>query len=171
MMRTHPPALLTAHPHACSLAMQDRLLPVAQVGDLFVLHDTGAHSHSMGFQYNGKLRAPEVLIRTGGRLSLIRERENLHCLFDNTLIPADLRRQPGVPFAYDGSRRTSEQAASTVAARAYAPSGSTAGGADAATISAIGSRPCSMLTIGVAGAVFAMLAYAFARNGKVSTLS
>lgn len=50
---------------------KDRLLPKAQVGDLFVIHDTGAHAHSMGFQYNGKLRAPEVLIRPDGSDSLM----------------------------------------------------------------------------------------------------
>ena len=41
---------------------KDRLMPKSKVGDLFIIHDTGAHSHSMGFQYNGKLRAPEFII-------------------------------------------------------------------------------------------------------------
>lgn len=50
---------------------KDRPLPRAEVGDLFVIHDTGAHSHSMGFQYNGKLRAPEVLIRPDGSDTLM----------------------------------------------------------------------------------------------------
>lgn len=50
---------------------KDRPLPKAKVGDLFVIHDTGAHSHSMGFQYNGKLRAPEVLLRGDGRDTLM----------------------------------------------------------------------------------------------------
>jgi diaminopimelate decarboxylase len=41
---------------------KQRELPVGiALGDLFVIHDTGAHAHSMGFQYNGKLRAPEVI--------------------------------------------------------------------------------------------------------------
>lgn len=142
--------------------VQSRNLPAdAAVGDLFVIHDTGAHSHSMGFQYNGKLRAPELLIRSSGgatapvlvggaaasvddrtlairskaltaavleaapgaaasgtgvsplhytlyppptgpaalpgsdataatTVSLIRDRETLHCLFDNTHMPADI---------------------------------------------------------------------------------
>ena len=52
-------------------------LPEGQVGDLFVIHDTGAHSHSMGFQYNGKLRAPELLIKENGSIQLIRRRETL----------------------------------------------------------------------------------------------
>ena len=50
---------------------KDRPLPRAQVGDLFVIYDTGAHSHSMGFQYNGKLRAPEVLLRADGTETLM----------------------------------------------------------------------------------------------------
>lgn len=71
---------------------KDRELPAgAAVGDLFVIHDTGAHSHSMGFQYNGKLRAPELLLREDGSVELIREREAIACLFDNTVLPADLR--------------------------------------------------------------------------------
>ncbi|ETI46291.1 diaminopimelate decarboxylase [Phytophthora nicotianae CJ01A1] len=69
---------------------KDRSLPKAQVGDLFVIHDTGAHSHSMGFQYNGKLRAPEVLLRADGSDSLIRERETYEALYGNCVIPADL---------------------------------------------------------------------------------
>ena len=55
----------------------DRELPEAQVGDLFVIHDTGAHSHSMGFQYNGKLRAPEILLKEDGSYKLIRRRETI----------------------------------------------------------------------------------------------
>jgi diaminopimelate decarboxylase len=53
----------------------DRELPEAKKGDLFIIHDTGAHSHSMGFQYNGKLRAPELLIKENGSIQLIRRRE------------------------------------------------------------------------------------------------
>lgn len=70
---------------------KQRLLPKAQVGDLFVIADTGAHSHSMGFQYNGKLRAPEVLLRNNGADDvLIRDRETIEGLYANTHIPADL---------------------------------------------------------------------------------
>lgn len=53
---------------------KDRLLPIAQAGDYFIIWDTGAHSHSMGFQYNGKLRAPEILINQN-EYKLIRRRE------------------------------------------------------------------------------------------------
>ena len=55
----------------------DRDLPEASVGDLFVIHDTGAHSHSMGFQYNGKLRAPEILLINKNEYKLIRRRETI----------------------------------------------------------------------------------------------
>jgi len=44
------------------LVAKNRMLPVTNPGDYFVIWDTGAHAHSMGFQYNGKLRAPEVII-------------------------------------------------------------------------------------------------------------
>jgi diaminopimelate decarboxylase len=55
---------------------KDRLLPKnICTDDIFIIHDTGAHSHSMGFQYNGKLRAPEVLLLSNGNVKLIRRRE------------------------------------------------------------------------------------------------
>ena len=54
----------------------DRELPEANIGDLFIIHDTGAHSHSMGFQYNGKLRAPEILLENN-TYKLIRRRETI----------------------------------------------------------------------------------------------
>jgi len=54
---------------------KDRLIPNCDEGDIFIIHDTGAHSHSMGFQYNGKLRAPEILIDIEKKDKLIRRRE------------------------------------------------------------------------------------------------
>ena len=54
---------------------KERLLPIAEEGDLFVIYDTGAHSHSMGFQYNGKLRCSELLIKNDGEIELIRRAE------------------------------------------------------------------------------------------------
>ena len=62
---------------------KNRLLPVSSVGDLFVIHDTGAHSHSMGFQYNGKLRAPEILLTKEGETKMIRERDTIESLYGN----------------------------------------------------------------------------------------
>jgi len=47
---------------------------LSNVNDIFIIYDTGAHSHSMGFQYNGKLRAPEILI-LNNEYKLIRRKE------------------------------------------------------------------------------------------------
>ena len=78
----------------------------------------------MGFQYNGKLRAPEVLLRSGARAELIRERESVHCLFDNTRVPDDLlpvRNDVAVPFAYKGRAPAPSEAMNTFTARAEVP--------------------------------------------------
>ena len=64
-------------------------LPEGEIGDLFVIHDTGAHSHSMGFQYNGKLRAPELLIKENGSIQLIRRRETFED-YNATIVLEDL---------------------------------------------------------------------------------
>ena len=56
---------------------KDRDLPKGEIGDLFVIYDTGAHSHSMGFQYNAKLRCPEILIE-GNNFKCIRRRETIN---------------------------------------------------------------------------------------------
>lgn len=53
----------------------DRKLPQVEVGDLLVIHDTGAHGHSMGYNYNGKLRSAEILLREDGATQLIRRAE------------------------------------------------------------------------------------------------
>ncbi len=53
----------------------DRLLPALDPGDLVVIHDTGAHGHAMGFQYNGKLRSAELLLRADGTILPIRRAE------------------------------------------------------------------------------------------------
>ena len=53
----------------------DRLLPEVEPGDILVIHDTGAHGHSMGFQYNGKLRSAELLWRENGDVLQIRRAE------------------------------------------------------------------------------------------------
>ena len=55
----------------------DRMLPEVQMGDIVVIHDTGAHGHSMGFNYNGKLRSAEVLCRQDGSFAQIRRAETL----------------------------------------------------------------------------------------------
>lgn len=53
----------------------DRMLPEIDLGDLLVLHDTGAHGHSMGYNYNGKLRSAEILLKEDGSTELIRRSE------------------------------------------------------------------------------------------------
>jgi diaminopimelate decarboxylase len=57
-------------------AVQRELPPISD-GDLLVLHDTGAHGHAMGFQYNGRLRPKELLLRTDGGIELIRRAETV----------------------------------------------------------------------------------------------
>ena len=53
----------------------DRMLPEVQVGDYLAIHDTGAHGFSMGYNYNGKLRSAELLLREDGSVQLIRRAE------------------------------------------------------------------------------------------------
>ena len=53
----------------------DRALPEVEQGDLLVIHDTGAHGHSMGYNYNGRLRHAEVLLQEDGSTRLIRRAE------------------------------------------------------------------------------------------------
>ena len=53
----------------------DRMLPKIDIGDLLVLHDTGAHGFSMGYNYNGKLRSAEILLKEDGSFELIRRAE------------------------------------------------------------------------------------------------
>ena len=53
----------------------DRMLPEVEIGDLLVIHDTGAHGHAMGYQYNGRLRSAEVLLQEDGSTRLIRRSE------------------------------------------------------------------------------------------------
>lgn len=53
----------------------DRMLPEIDDGDYLVIHDTGAHGFAMGYNYNGKLRSAEVLLREDGTTELIRRAE------------------------------------------------------------------------------------------------
>ncbi len=53
----------------------DRMLPKIDMGDLLVIHDTGAHGFSMGYQYNGKLRSAELLLQEDGTVRMIRRAE------------------------------------------------------------------------------------------------
>ena len=59
----------------CDKFAVDRMLPKIDMGDLLVIHDTGAHGHAMGYNYNGKLRSAELLLRDDGSVELIRRAE------------------------------------------------------------------------------------------------
>jgi len=59
----------------------DRELPEVAPGDIVVIHDTGAHGHAMGFQYNGKLRSAELLLREDHSVELIRRAETVEDYF------------------------------------------------------------------------------------------
>jgi diaminopimelate decarboxylase len=72
----------------------ERALPPIVDGDLLIIHDTGAHGHAMGFNYNGQLRPQELLLGKDGKTSRIRRAETLDDLFatlnfsENTFNPA-----------------------------------------------------------------------------------
>ena len=53
----------------------DRMLPKIDIGDLIVIHDTGAHGFAMGYNYNGKLKSAELLLKEDGSVELIRRAE------------------------------------------------------------------------------------------------
>lgn len=59
----------------------DRMLPELQPDDIVVIHDAGAHGHSMGFNYNGKLRSAELLLRENGEVAEIRRAETVDDYF------------------------------------------------------------------------------------------
>ncbi|KAB2888612.1 MAG: diaminopimelate decarboxylase [Desulfobulbaceae bacterium] len=66
-----------------------RHLPRIEEGDILLIHDSGAHGHAMGFNYNGTLRPQELLLRADGRVDLIRRREELRDYFATLDFPAD----------------------------------------------------------------------------------
>lgn len=59
----------------CDKFAKDRSLPKIDIGDLIYIHDAGAHGFSMGYNYNGKLRSAELLLREDGSVKLIRRAE------------------------------------------------------------------------------------------------
>jgi diaminopimelate decarboxylase len=59
----------------------DRMLPDVKPDDIVVIHDTGAHGHAMGFNYNGKLRSAELLLRENGDVIKIRRAETVEDYF------------------------------------------------------------------------------------------
>lgn len=65
----------------CDKFAIDRKLPKIDIGDRIIIFDTGAHGHSMGFNYNGKLRSAELLLKTDGSIELIRRAETIDDYF------------------------------------------------------------------------------------------
>jgi len=100
------------------LAVQ-RALPRLREGDLLLIHDTGAHSLAMGFNYNGRLRPQELLLRSDGSVELIRRREEITRDYFATL-----RFEPDV-LAPAGERER-ERAAAAWARRNGSPDGAPA---------------------------------------------
>jgi diaminopimelate decarboxylase len=67
-----------------------RSLPPMTEGDLLLIHDTGAHGHSMGFNYNGRLRPKELLMRVNGSVELIRRAETMDDYFATLRFSPDM---------------------------------------------------------------------------------
>ena len=65
----------------CDKFAIQRPLPEIRTGDLIVIHDTGAHGHSMGYNYNGRLRHQEIMVHADGSIQQIRRNETLFDLF------------------------------------------------------------------------------------------
>ena len=65
----------------CDKFAIQRELPEIRTGDLIIIHDTGAHGHSMGYNYNGRLRHQEILVHEDGSIQQIRRNETLYNLF------------------------------------------------------------------------------------------
>ena len=65
----------------CDKFAVQRPLPKIDIGDLLIIHDAGAHGRAMGFNYNGKLRAGELLLREDKKVIQIRRRETINDLF------------------------------------------------------------------------------------------
>ncbi len=66
-----------------------RQLPTIEDGDLVMIHDSGAHGHAMGFQYNGRLRPKELMLRADGSVELIRREETVDDYFATLKFAAD----------------------------------------------------------------------------------
>ncbi|MES9976663.1 MAG: diaminopimelate decarboxylase [Candidatus Thiodiazotropha sp.] len=67
-----------------------RPLPAIQDGDILIIHDAGAHGHAMGFNYNGKTRPKELLLRSDGSVDLIRREETIDDIFTTLNFEPDL---------------------------------------------------------------------------------
>ena len=70
----------------------DRMLPKIDMGDLLVIHDTGAHGFSMGYNYNGKLRSAELLLKEDGSVQLIRRAETAKDYFATLDVCGEMKK-------------------------------------------------------------------------------
>ncbi|SHK98756.1 diaminopimelate decarboxylase [Selenomonas ruminantium] len=68
----------------------DRQLPEINIGDIVIIHDTGAHGSAMGFNYNGKLWCAELLLREDGSIELIRRAQTIDDYFATLKYPGSL---------------------------------------------------------------------------------
>lgn len=68
----------------------DRKLPEIEIGDLVIIHDTGAHGSAMGFNYNGKLWCAELLLKDDGSIELIRRAQTIDDYFATLKYPGSL---------------------------------------------------------------------------------
>ena len=68
----------------------DRRLPEIAIGDRIIIHDTGAHGHAMGFNYNGKLWSAELLLKEDGSIELIRRAQTIDDYFATLKYPGSL---------------------------------------------------------------------------------
>ena len=59
----------------CDQFAKERMLPKIDMGDYLFIHDAGAHGYSMGYNYNGKLKSAELLLKEDGSVQLIRRAE------------------------------------------------------------------------------------------------
>ena len=93
----------------------ERPLPRLEPGDLVCIHDTGAHGHAMGYNYNGKLRSAELLLTGDGQVRQIRRAERLEDFFATLDITDelsgldDLRRMAGLPSLAEQMARDQDQ--------------------------------------------------------------
>lgn len=70
----------------CDKFAVQRPLPKIDIGDLIIIHDAGAHGRAMGFNYNGKLRCGELLLRENGSVTEIRRKETIADLFRTLMV-------------------------------------------------------------------------------------
>jgi len=97
-------------------AIQRPLPPVAD-GDLLLIHDTGAHGIAMGFNYNGKLRPQELLLRQDGEVELIRRAETVDDYFSTLQFTPRLwqsGRHPGARMHPSGMRTRQHEIAAAL---------------------------------------------------------